>query len=295
MKTIVVPVNKMPWRSYTYEYVNNILDDFIACGYSVSYYDEQVSNHFANSGCFIAYVNGKKVLFDQSEYYDNNSWRCDAGVWIINDGGPRYEYASDIPIFKRMKVLWSEYPKNVFPLGPFVDPKGKKLALSMGYSYIGTKNTLVHTNRVYMHAVYTRKIAFEKLNLPKSIIVDSERTGIEQYYRKLITSFGCLNITGASTYTQDSSSIEAMLLGACVVSNNFDIEMPYNKAIKGDEHYICIREEDYSDINEKILFAFNNRPICKDIGQKAYNLMQETVLPRKRVEWVEQTVEEFYG
>jgi len=292
MNVLEVPVFQQPWREYTYEYVKNVSQDFLEAGYRLEYYEDPVSKDFANSGCFYAFVNGKKVLFDQSEYYDNQSWRCDEGEMKANYS--RYDYSTDTPIFKRMITKWAEYPENVYPLGPFCQPTPKMLAFNSTNKYRPNNyKKLVHTNRVYGNARYTRKIAFSKLNLPKSIEIDSSRSTVEEYYNRIIHSFGCLNITGASTYTQDSSSIEIMLLGGVVISNSFDILMPFNKAINGNEHYIMI-SEDYSDINERIVWAFENQKEAYEIAKNGYNLMMETTAPLKRVKWFEEVIEEYY-
>lgn len=293
MNVLEVPVFQQPWREYTYEYVKNVSQDFLEAGYRLEYYEDPVSKDFANSGCFYAFVNGKKVLFDQSEYYDNQSWRCDEGEMKANYS--RYDYSTDTPIFKRMITKWAEYPENVYPLGPFCQPTPKMLAFNSTNKYRPNNyKKLVHTNRVYGNARYTRKIAFSKLNLPKSIEIDSSRSTVEEYYNRIIHSFGCLNITGASTYTQDSSSIEIMLLGGVVISNSFDILMPFNKAINGNEHYIMI-SEDYSDINERIVWAFENQKEAYEIAKNGHNLIMETTSPIKRVKWIEEVIEEYYG
>jgi len=292
MNILEVPNFQPPWRSYTYEYVKNVFQDFQESGYNIKFYKDPVSTDFANSGCFFGFINGKKALFDQSEYYDNQSWRCDNGEMKVNYD--RYNYSMDAPIFKRMVTKWAVYPKNIYPLGPFCQPIPKMLAFKTKNKY--TQNNfkkLIHTNRVYGNAMYTRKIAFSKLNLPSSIEIDSSRTTVEEYYKRIVNSFGCLNITGASNYTQDSSSIEIMLLGGVVISNCFDILMPYNKSINGNEHYIMINE-DYSDINERIIWAFENQKEAYEIAKNGYNLMMETTSPIKRVQWIEEIIEEYY-
>lgn len=293
MNVLEVPIFQRPWREYTYEYVKNVFQDFQEAGYKLEYYQDAVSQDFANSGCFFAFINGKKVLFDQSEYYDNQSWRCDKGEMKVNYD--RYNYSTNTPIFKRMVTKWGEYPENVYPLGPFCQPGPKMLAFNTKDKYVPNNyKKLLHTNRVYGNAEYTRKIAFSKLNLPKNIEIDTSRSTVEKYYKRVISSFGCLNITGASNYTQDSSSIEIMLLGGVVISNCFDILMPYNNSINGNEHYILINE-DYSDINERIVWAFENQKEAYEIAKNGYNLIMETTTPLKRVKWIEEVIEEHYA
>ena len=293
MKSISFPAKKSPWREFTYDYALNIIQDFEIADYTIEFYEDTISTDFANSGCFFAFINGKKVLFDQSEYYDNGSWTCNKGQF--SSPYLRYNYNIDAPIFKRMITKWGEYPENVFPLGPYCCSNPKLKALNTKSKYTpGNFKKLLHTNRVYGNAEYTRKVAFSKLNLPKIIEIDSTRTAVEEYYRRVLNSFGSLNITGASNYTQDSSNVEIMLLGGVIISNCFDILMPYNKSINGNEHYILINE-DYSDINERIVWAFENQKEAYEIAKNGHNLIMETTSPIKRVKWIEEVIEEYYG
>ena len=299
MKTIVVPTFKYPWRNYTYDYVKTVYTEFEQCGYRIEFSADLLGSYpvnFANSGCFYAVVNNNLVLFDQSEYYDENSWNCVGGVWSRNPPplSPRYvpEQLKN-PIFKRMMVPFAKYSNNVYPLGPFICTPSKLECLRRKHIATYSSNVLLSTNRVYGNAVYTRGIAFSKLNLPKTILMDTSRTTLQDYYKRLETCFASLNITGASRYTQDSAPIENMLLGVCVISNTFDIKLPFNKQLIAGKHYIRI-EDDYSDINERIMYAFNNREEVKSIGTAAYDLLNETIVPEKRVEWIEKVIRDYY-
>lgn len=258
---------------------------------------------FLAPAAFFIKINGKKAFVELSDFDDEYNWNYDKKTGIFYRLNTIYNPAElDMPIFKRTMRAGKEYAKNVFPLGPFYaqnnkDSKDLKTLLSIGNIYDPFNNDgIFHFNRIYAQNIFTRKKAFglidkTKLN-PKAYFI-TDRTDQYDFWLRHRKCLSSLNISGASKYTQDTGPIEAMFLGVCPITNDFDLKLPYNKQIEKNVHYILVND-DYSNINECINFLYDNRKLCKEMGAEAYNLMMETSSPLKRSEWMAKVVEEYY-
>lgn len=293
----------VPTKANTY--IQSTISDFEIAGIPTVVDDSipKSDKNWKNSGCFYIKINGKLALIDFSEYYDENSWNCVDGTWIINPAplSPRYIPENlNVPIFKRMVVPWAKYANNVFPYGPFYlscSTQEKEEFFNLGNIYNPKdSNRIIHTSRIYAQNIYTRGKAYpliDKSKLPEDINLDQTRLEMQEFHKSHSNCLSSISVSGGSPYTQDAGPIESMLLGVCIISNNFDIMLPYNKRLEADKHYICINK-DYTNINDCINFVYNNRNLCKSIGETARNLLLSTSSPKNRVTWIINKVREFY-
>ena len=248
-------------------------------------------------------INDKKALIDLSDFYDHYNWgydnkelfRLNTIMYPIDD--------LDIPIFKRQMLPGIEYPKNVFPLGPYFiadksTPKTTGDFLEYGNIYNPfNSNRVISTNRVYAQNVLTRGRALNQLKANKiysDISIDTRRVDQQTFWNNHGNCLTSICIPGASPYTQDNAPIEAVVLGVCIISGDMSFRLPYNKLFEKNKHFICLNS-DYSDINEKINYIYDNRQEAKDIGEAAREIIKETSFPIPRANWVAQVVEEYYG
>lgn len=253
-------------------------------------------------GVFYFKINDKLALADFSDFYDEWNWDFDnTGYKHLNK---MYDYDQvNVPIFKRTMTVGEEYPNHVFPLGPyFVDnnksPKDLQFLLSLGNIYNPEKgNGVFHSNRMYgAGGVLTRKKAFNQIDQSKllpEVRFIKQRVSQYQFWKNHANCVSTLNISGSAWHSQDKNPVEAMFLGVCGVSNNFDIYLPCDEKIDHTQHYICLNDE-FSDINEKLNYVHENRAEAKDIGANAYELMMRTCTPEKRVNWMTEVVENYY-
>ena len=106
------------------------------------------------------------VLADFSDFYDEYNWGFDKTGY--KKLGKMYDYDQiNIPIFKRTMTVGREYPKHVFPLGPyFVDnnssPKDLKYLLNLGNIYNPEKGSGVFqpSNGLKQSASFLKKLVF---------------------------------------------------------------------------------------------------------------------------------------
>lgn len=252
-------------------------------------------------GIFYFKINEKLALADFSDYYDEYNWGWDRNGYKMLSKA--YDYNNiQVPIFKRTMSVGKEYPAHVFPMGPyFVDnnstAKDLSYLLSIGNVYNPFKGDgIFHSNRIYASGVLNRKKAFDLIDetklLPEVRFI-RQRVSQYQFWEDHRHCISTLNISGSAWHSQDKNPIEAMFMGVCGIANNFDIYLPWNEALDCTQHYVVLKK-DFSDINEKINYVYENRAECKDIGNNAYELMQRTCTPEKRVSWMEEVIKNYY-
>ena len=265
----------------------------------------------SDPGCvaFEAKLNNKKLLIDLHDTPDEYYWKVDhRGFSRTNLSGnssqpliPRYYPEKlDMPIFKIAIRPDKKYAENVFPYGPFVVQYNKdstllKYLLNKGniYNPFNSNKILKPAPANYPH---TRVKAFSQINTkllnPKAQFITTRVTPM-QYWDAHGDCISLLNISGSGPHVVDKAPIEAMMLGVCIIHNDIDIKLPFNKQLEKNKHYLCLNEH-YSDINEKINFLFDNRELLKDMGNEARNLIMSTSTPKARMQWMVETVEEYY-
>ena len=249
-------------------------------------------------------VNGKNVFIEFSDFPDEHRYKIDYrnSTWRKLDRFYEPE-KMDCPIFKRAHRPDYPYLDNVFPMGPFYvadnsKPDSLVKLLSMGNIYDPFKaHKILHTNRVYAGAVLTRKPAYAQIDRDKllpEVTFDTSRVDLFKHYERHKHLLGSLNISGAHFTSIDLGPIESMFMGVCTLINDVDLNLPFGKTLTKGEHYLALNK-DYSNINEQLNYFYENRAECKDIGDAAYELMQESCHPDAIVQWIAQVTEEYYG
>ena len=59
--------------------------------------------------------------------------------------------------------------------------------------------------------------------------------------------------------------------------------------LKDGKHYIECKK-DYSDLEKKIEWCYNNRKKCIEIGRSAQNLFETSCTPKRIVSWIEEII-----
>jgi hypothetical protein len=275
-------------------YVKFAVNNFILAGAKVT---NSRDLRFATNvpGCvqFHARIAGKPIFIDLQD----SPTEC-----MGNTNYQIYEPKSlDMPIFKVAVRPDIKYESNIFPYGPFhvwnnKTTKDLEKLLSYGNNYNPYANNSIINTTACMYPK-TRKIVYSKLDynkIYKNIQFIRNRVPQYHHWERLSNCLGVLNISGSNTNVVDKAPIEAMWRGVCVVHNDIDILLPHNKQLTKNEHYICIAD-DYSDINEKINYLYDNRDLAKEMGAKARDLMISTSMPERRLEWILEKVEEYYN
>lgn len=252
-------------------------------------------------GVFYFKVNNRLALADFSDYKDEYNWGYNL-EGFFKQGKMYVPEELDVPIFKRTMVVGDSYASNIFPLGPYYvennkDSRDLAFLHSLGNIYNPLSGDgIFYSNRIYAQNTFTRGVAKQKIDPNKllpGVRFISERVDQHTFWRNHGKCVGSLNISGANYYAQDKNPIEAMFLGVCVISNNFDMYLPCNEQLDHTKHYICIDKE-YNNINEKINYVYENRAECKDIGINAYDLMNRSCAPVPKVNWMTEKIEEYY-
>lgn len=283
--------------SYLHTYLKFPLNNFLLAGAKISFAKDLHFLGAKEKGAYVqARINGKPILIDLQdsprEYFG----------FIYKDKYKAYDPTKlNMPIFKVNVRPDIKYANNIFPYGPYhvwnnKTTKDLEKLLSYGNDYDPYANNYIinTTSTMYPH---TRKKAYSNLDynkIYKDIQFIRNRVPQYQHWDRLSNCLGVLNISGSNSTVVDKAPIEAMWRGVCVIHNDIDILLPHNKQLIKNKHYICLAE-DYSDINEKINYLYDNRDMAKEMGVEARELMISTSTPESRVAWILQKVEEYYN
>ena len=282
-------------------YVMFAVNNFLLNGDAVTY-NPQLKFATNEPGCvaFEIKINNKLAMIDLQDSPDE--YRHSSATLLPIPGSKIYVPENlDMPIFKVAVRPNLHYYKNIYPYGPFhvwnnsnTQDLKKLLSYKNIFNPFSNNNLLCTAKNIYPK---TRGKAFSKLDKNKiysNINIVNSRVNQYAHWDRHNNCFGVLNISGSNINTVDKVPIEAMFLGAAVIHNNIDILLPYNKQLTKHEHYFCLAD-DYSDINEKINYLYDDREHAKEVGEKARNLMLETSTPEMRIKWMIQVIEEYYG
>ena len=283
--------------NYLNTYLKFPLNNFLLSGAEVSFVKDLKFLNESKKGAYVQIrINNKPALIDMQdaprEYY---------GV-IYEERYKAYNPTTlNMPIFKVNMRPDIKYNDNIFPYGPYQVWNNKTTVdleklLSYGNDYDPhANNCIINTTSVMYNN--TRKRAYSKLDygkIYKDIKFIRNKVPQYQHWDRLSNCLGVLNISGSSANVVDKAPIETMWRGVCIIHNDIDILLPHNKQLVKNEHYICLADN-YSDINEKINYLYDNRDLAKEMGAEARELMLTTSTPERRVEWMLQVVEEYYN
>lgn len=298
MTTLTFPGKS--WGKYFDGYVRNIETIFKSVNSPIEY--DSTLKHMetpygpANT-IFEIKINGKPALIDLSDFSNEYCYKCVGGKNILL--GKMYEYKDyNMPIFKKMHPDIN-YSDNVFPYGPLFFANSLdvyKRLINYIPKYKVPEKGILHTNRIYGAAVSSRKVAFSKINpnkLNKNVSFEKTRMSQSAHYERLKTCTASLEI-GTFNGAQGSGAIEAFILGIPVIADNMDMILPYGKKIEKNLHYIYV-EDDYSNINEAINYAYTNRKEAIEMAKRVHALFLETWHPTKLVKWFDLVTEQYYG
>lgn len=274
----------------------NIHIKFLIRNFELNNYKVIYNNDFrvTSSGLYPIKINNKLIYIDYADSPDNCWYQFNGNI-----GGKRYKYEDIVePIFKRCMHVKFNYPNNIIPSGPLYtkDVAFIENLINKGNIYKPVNNIIIHTGKTYCAGAYGRKTAFEKIDhnkLNSDIKFDRRFLKVQDHWSRFNNCISSLNISGATKYTLDPGMLEPMLLGVCIIANNIDSYLPYNEKINSELHYICLKD-DFSNINECINYACENKQECKNRGEAIYELLHKTCEPEPLINWIVEKTEEYY-
>ncbi len=187
--------------------------------------------------------------------------------------------------YKRHKEL-----KNTFPLTPisFYDwTEYFKLEKMLKYNASGM---ILSNQRPGAAALKRRKLVQYRLIDWFGGQIDTSFTNKKAFWKKVNKCLVSVCVPGARNDILDRGQFQYMAFGACTISPQLDIVLPYWKELKPGVHYIACRD-DYSDLLSVIEQCINDRDACIRIGTQAKKLFKDYCTPAKIVEWMNKCLE----
>lgn len=115
--------------------------------------------------------------------------------------------------------------------------------------------------------------------------VDTNISSQEIFWKEINNCLVSVCVPGARNNILDRGQLQYMAFGACTISPELDIILPYWLKPEPNKHYI-VCAEDYSDLIEKIEWCQDNFSECRDIGAAAKNLFEQSCTPERVWEWI---------
>ena len=252
-----------------YTYVLNLLK---AAGCEIIYTEATDFDNYSQT-CFEMKIDDKLVAVDFSD-------RTELSVPL--DKVKKY---SAIFKFHYMPSLHRQF-RNIYPFSPvnFQDWD----AYSNTVNKIDYKATglVLCKQRPYGDAVIRRKFVLDLLSKRYGDQFDRKRERELNFYMKINQALVSVCVPGARNDMLDRGQGQYFALGCCTISPKLVTMLSYNRNIVAGTHYVECKP-DYSDLTEKIEWVRENPELAIQIGKNAKELFNETSLPDRQVEWIE--------
>lgn len=264
---IILPASCAPRSEYHTRYISYFISIFEACG--VKYKLEGTDK----DTIFYTEINGKKVLFDYSDYHR-----------VVR------RHPINTPCFKYHYSYNSKKSyKNLFPFTPtsFINwPRYFELSKSIQYRAEG--DLIINKQKPYGNAIERREKVIDMLRKRYADIGsittkpdDSQEIFWQMINKCLVAVF----VPGATNDMLDRGHLQYLAFGCCTIAPSIVDRLPYGKKLLPSVHYVQCAS-DYSDLIEKIEWCRKHRGTCRRIGRSAKQLFLKTSTPAKLLEWV---------
>lgn len=253
---IQFPVNNSRYFNTHYKYVLNIFKEFK---------DTELSTY--KCGYFIVMINGKKCLFDFSDYFTIAGYK-----------------SSDFhTVFKFHYSYKEKYAENIFPFPPisFYNWKPRNMSYKLNNSFnISMRQRSYGAAAIRRTKIRNMLIGTFGKNVKTRILdrdtyfLDVEDIGIAVF------------VPGAQENILDRAQLQYMALGAPTISPVIMEVLPFGRVVTPGVHYFSCKN-DYSDLINGIKTATLFLKHIKKVGDEAKKLFTETCSPKNLQYWIE--------
>lgn len=225
------------------------------------------------------------------------------GFWMIyknkkvhidfGDHGLVARNLEEFPVRFRYHYMQKRHDKleRCYPLTPISFHEWKAFeTLSKRIEY-NSRSSIILNNQIPGAAAKTRRLAVQAM-LRKEYggSLDTSITSKKTFWLKVNNCLVSVCVPGARNDILDRGQFQYMALGACTISPELNVVLPFWSLIEPEKHYIACKP-DYSDLIFLIEWCKKHREECREIGQNAKKLFQETSTPTKIWEWIDQCME----
>lgn len=222
------------------------------------------------AGGFVIKIDNKYILID--------FWNFLEAVEDVDnfDICFKYEYSSD---------YCAQY-ENIYPMSKtsFYDWE-QYFMLKKQIKYNCNSGRILNNQRARHGAKYRRTDVRKMLQAKYGDLVDIDLTDQIRFWEKINDCLISVCVPGQRNDSLDRGQFQYMAFGACTVSPNLSIVLPYMEPLEPGIHYVKCAD-DYSDLIEKIEWCKTHRAECVQIGQNAKQLFSETSIPATIWQWM---------
>ena len=221
-------------------------------------------------GGFVIVIDNKRILIDFWNFLESVEDSDNFDICF------KYEYSSD----------YCAQHKNIYPMSKtsFHD-WGDYFKLRKVIEYKCNTNIILNNQRP-RHGALERRLKVRKMLQDKyGGLIDTEISNKIEFWMKINSCLVSVCVPGQRNDSLDRGQFQYMAFGACTVSPNLSMVLPYMEPLEPGVHYIKCAD-DYSDLIEKVEWCKEHRAQCVEIGNNAKKLFWETCIPSAIWEWM---------
>ena len=250
-----------------FEYVLNLL----------KYADTNVELVDVETDVFETVINGKTVLFDNSDFAEPLQPATDNSDIVF-----KFHYEDQL----------KTNPK-IIPFCPIsFHDWDQYYALEQSIKYKCNTDLIIIKQRAYAGAKARRgrirNLLHDKYG--ENADLDFKDTPVD-FWNKINNCLVSVCVPGATNNMIDRGQLQYIAFGCCTISPNLPELLPYNQKLIPDVHYIKC-EDDYSDILNKVEWCKLHRKKCIEIGNNVKALFKEYCNPYVLTNWIEEHINE---
>ena len=223
------------------------------------------------SGGFVIRIDNKRILIDFWNFLESVEDSDNFDICF------KYEYTND----------YCAQHENIYPMSKtsFHDWE-QYFMLKEQIKYSCNSDRILNNQRARHGAKYRRADVRKLLQAKYGNLMDFDLSDQIRFWEKINDCLISVCVPGQRNDSLDRGQFQYMAFGACTVSPNLSMVLPYMEPLEAGVHYVKCAD-DYSDLIEKIEWCKEHRAQCVEIGNNAKKLFWETCIPSAIWEWME--------
>ena len=183
---------------------------------------------------------------------------------------------------------------NVYPFAPtsFYDWEQYR-RLRKQITYKCNSNIILNVQKPYGNATerrnHVRGMLYAKYKSSNNYIYSPDYTQ-EDYWKLINNCLVHVFVPGCYNNMLDRGHIQYLAFGCCTISPRIVDLLPYDSKLIPGTHYIECKS-DYSDLIEKVEWCKKHQDECREIGNNAQKLFDNSCSPERLWNWILSKVE----
>jgi len=269
---IVMPKESKPREQYYQRYVKYIINILLENHVNIQYKGANIDARFSMT------VDGHKVVIDYSDHPTIEHS-------LLNNCEAYFKFHCRNE-HKQFKKVYPFAPTSFYNWGQYDELKEQ-------ITYTCNTDIVLNAQKPYGNAVdrrnCVRDMLYRKYKSSHNYIY-SPYYAQEEYWKLINNCLVHVFVPGCYNDMLDRGHIQYLAFGCCTISPRIVDFLPYNSKLIPGTHYVECKP-DYSNLIKKIEWCKEHRKICREIGNNAQKLFDQSCSPKRLWKWILSKVE----